>query len=206
MINGLDSSTFILMSEEARENVRQITATGREMGRDPNRLSILGDSLIATPQSLAQWDEGTHNLGEYELAIEDYLRALELSARSFYAKNHLCWDYSLIGQPDVGLEYCNSLLSGYISPDVYDSRGLAHGLLDDYEAEQVGSMRMIYMFILLSHIFFAVLVVPFVLFAFYFALTDRIEKHRKTVRFTLPLWLYVSVTGVLVYLMIRPYY
>jgi putative membrane protein len=81
-----------------------------------------------------------------------------------------------------------------------------NGLLDDYEAEQVGSMRMIYLFILLSHIFLAVLVVPFVLFAFYFALTDRIEKHRKTVRFTLPLWLYVSVTGVLVYLMIRPYY
>ena len=82
----------------------------------------------------------------------------------------------------------------------------SNGMLDDYEAEQVGSMRMIYLFILLSHIFFAVLVVPFVLFAFYFALTDRIEKHRKTVRFTLPLWLYVSVTGVLVYLMIRPYY
>jgi putative membrane protein len=82
----------------------------------------------------------------------------------------------------------------------------SNGLLEDNEAEQVGSMRMIYLFILLSHIFFAVLVVPFVLFAFYFALTDKIEKHRNTVRFTLPIWLYVSISGVVVYLLIRPYY
>ena len=80
------------------------------------------------------------------------------------------------------------------------------GFLDNNEAEQVGSIRMIYLFVLLSHIFLAVIVVPFVLFAFYFALTDKIEKHKKTVRFTLPIWLYVSVSGVLVYLMIKPYY
>jgi putative membrane protein len=81
-----------------------------------------------------------------------------------------------------------------------------NGLLDTAEAEKVGSMRMIYLFVLLSHIFLAVIVVPFVLFAFYYALTDKIEKHKKTVRFTLPIWLYVSVSGVLVYLLIRPYY
>ena len=81
-----------------------------------------------------------------------------------------------------------------------------NGMLDSAEVEQVGTLRIIYLIILLSHIFLAVIVVPFVLFAFYFALTDRIEKHRKTVRFTLPIWLYVSVSGVLVYLLIRPYY
>ena len=82
----------------------------------------------------------------------------------------------------------------------------SNGLLDENEAEQVGFFRMIYLFILLAHIFLAVIVVPFVLFAFYFALTNKIEKHKKTVRFTLPIWLFVSVSGVLVYLMIRPYY
>jgi len=81
-----------------------------------------------------------------------------------------------------------------------------NGFLDENEAGQVGFIRMIYLFILLSHIFLAVIVVPFVLFAFYFALTNKIEKHKKTVRFTLPIWLYVSVSGVLVYLMIKPYY
>lgn len=81
-----------------------------------------------------------------------------------------------------------------------------NGVLDDNEALLVGSTRMVYLIILLSHIAFAAIVVPFILFAFYFALTNKIEKHKKTVRFTLPIWLYVSVSGVVVYFMIRPYY
>jgi len=81
-----------------------------------------------------------------------------------------------------------------------------NGLLDMNERELIGSTRMIYLFVLLSHILLAVIVVPFVLFAFYFALSDKIEKHKKTVRYTLPIWLYVSVSGIVVYLMIRPYY
>jgi putative membrane protein len=81
-----------------------------------------------------------------------------------------------------------------------------NGLLDDQEKLQVGPLRLVYLFILLSHILFAVIVVPFVLFAFYFALTNRFEKHKKIVRYTLPIWLYVSITGVIVYLLIRPYY
>jgi putative membrane protein len=81
-----------------------------------------------------------------------------------------------------------------------------NGILEDQEAASVGAVRTVYLFILLSHIAFAVIVVPFVLFAFFFALTDKIEKHKKTVRFALPIWLYVSVSGVVVYLMIRPYY
>lgn len=80
------------------------------------------------------------------------------------------------------------------------------GMLDEQEKALTGSARGIYLFILLSHILLAVIVVPLVLFAFYFALTDKIVKHKKIVRFTLPVWMYVSVTGVLVYLMIRPYY
>jgi putative membrane protein len=81
-----------------------------------------------------------------------------------------------------------------------------NGALEDHEALLAGSKRKIYLFVLLSHILLAVIVVPFVLFAFYYALTNEIEKHKKTVRYTLPIWLYVSVTGVAVYLMIRPYY
>ena len=79
-------------------------------------------------------------------------------------------------------------------------------ILDIAEAEAIGITRNIYLLVLFSHIVLAVLVVPFVLFAFYFALTDNIQRHKKTVRFALPVWLYVSLTGVLVYWMIRPYY
>ena len=81
-----------------------------------------------------------------------------------------------------------------------------NGILEPVELEEIGSLRSFYLVLLVAHIVLAVFVVPFVLFAFYFALTDRIAKHKKVVRFTLPIWLFVSVSGVLVYLMIRNYY
>jgi len=80
------------------------------------------------------------------------------------------------------------------------------GLLSDFEKLQLGSTRAIYLFLLLSHIVLSIVVVPFVLFAFYYALSDQIDRHRKIVKFTWPIWFYVSVSGVLVYLMISPYY
>lgn len=69
-----------------------------------------------------------------------------------------------------------------------------------------GWIRYVYFFFLLSHILLAFLVVPLVLSAIYFAVSEKLEKHRKIARFTFPVWLYVSVTGVIVYLMISPYY
>lgn len=81
-----------------------------------------------------------------------------------------------------------------------------NGTLEESEKEVIGGMRILYLVILLSHIVLAAIVVPFVLFAFYFALTNKIERHKKIVKFTFPIWLYVSITGVVVYLMISPYY
>ena len=80
------------------------------------------------------------------------------------------------------------------------------GLVDLNELETAGSTRMAYLILLASHIILSILVVPFVLLAFYYALTDQLTKHRKMVRFTYPVWMYVSITGVLVYFMIKPYY
>ena len=80
------------------------------------------------------------------------------------------------------------------------------GQLDTSEKIALGSMRTVYLIILLSHILLAIVVVPFVLLTFYYALTNRFAKHRKIVRFTLPIWLYVSISGVVVYWMISPYY
>jgi putative membrane protein len=67
-------------------------------------------------------------------------------------------------------------------------------------------IRPFYLFILLTHIVLAAIVLPLVLVSFYFGLTGKIEKHRKVSKFTFPVWLYVTVTGVIVYLMISPYY
>lgn len=69
-----------------------------------------------------------------------------------------------------------------------------------------GIARYVYFFLLLSHILLSFVVVPMVLSAMYFAVFDKIEKHKKIVKYTFPIWLYVSVSGVLVYLMISPYY
>jgi putative membrane protein len=67
-------------------------------------------------------------------------------------------------------------------------------------------VRPVYLFILLTHILLAAIVLPMVLISFYYGLTGKLDKHRKLVRFSFPIWLYVTVTGVVVYLMISPYY
>jgi putative membrane protein len=69
-----------------------------------------------------------------------------------------------------------------------------------------GVLRGVYFFILLTHIFLAAIILPFVLFTSYRALIAEWPAHRKIARITWPIWLYVSVTGVIVYLMISPYY
>ncbi len=68
------------------------------------------------------------------------------------------------------------------------------------------SLRPVYLFILISHIVLAAIVLPLVLMSFYYGIQDKREKHRKWVRFSFPIWLYVTTTGVIVYLMISPYY
>ena len=69
-----------------------------------------------------------------------------------------------------------------------------------------GISRIIYFIILFSHIPLAAIILPFILFTAYRALTGEYESHKKLVRITWPVWFYVAVTGVAVYLMISPYY
>jgi putative membrane protein len=70
----------------------------------------------------------------------------------------------------------------------------------------VGAIKLIYLLLLLTHISLAAVTVALVLFTLYFALTGQYAKHKRIARWTFPIWLYVSVTGVIVYLMISPYY
>lgn len=80
------------------------------------------------------------------------------------------------------------------------------GVVDEVEKAAVGSSRMIYYIILGTHIPLAGIILPFILFSAYRALTGEFDKHKKLVRITWPVWFYVAVTGVVVYLMISPYY
>lgn len=81
-----------------------------------------------------------------------------------------------------------------------------NGIVTADEKTLAGPVRMIYYFILLSHIPLAGIILPFILFTAYRSLTGEYEKHKKLARITWPVWLYVAVTGVVVYLMISPYY
>lgn len=69
-----------------------------------------------------------------------------------------------------------------------------------------GIIKYVYYFILLTHILLSVLVIPFVLITYVRAISGNFDAHKKIARITFPLWLYVAVTGVIVYLMIAPYY
>lgn len=80
------------------------------------------------------------------------------------------------------------------------------GLLSDVEKQQAGSLRYIYYFILSSHILLSGIIIPFVLFTMQRAYQEKFDKHRKLARITWPLWLYVSISGVVVYVLISPYY
>ncbi|MCV9932730.1 DUF420 domain-containing protein [Flavobacterium sp. LS1R47] len=69
-----------------------------------------------------------------------------------------------------------------------------------------GAIRYVYFFILISHILLSIAIVPLVLITYVRAIAKNFENHRKIARVTFPLWLYVAITGVIVYLMISPYY
>lgn len=69
-----------------------------------------------------------------------------------------------------------------------------------------GILKYIYFFILITHIMLSVIIIPFVLFTFVRGIAGAYQRHKKLARITYPMWLYVAVTGVIVYLMISPYY
>jgi putative membrane protein len=94
----------------------------------------------------------------------------------------------------------------YFIPDTRYGDLDHNGMLDAAETAAVSGIKPFYLTILLSHIFLAVIVFPMVLLSFYYGWTDQREKHKKLTRFSYPIWLYVTITGVVVYLMISPYY
>jgi len=81
-----------------------------------------------------------------------------------------------------------------------------NGALDEIEKAQAGASRTFYLGLLLSHILLAMAVVPLVVLALFYGLSRSFDCHKKIVRYAYPVWLYVTLSGVAVYLMIRPFY
>lgn len=80
------------------------------------------------------------------------------------------------------------------------------GIVSEAELAEAGIMRLIYFFILITHILLSIVIIPLVLFTYVRALAERFDRHKKLAKITFPIWLYVAITGVIVYIMISPYY
>jgi len=81
-----------------------------------------------------------------------------------------------------------------------------NGKLEPSESALLGASQIVYYAILFTHIVLSIMVIPFVLFTYVKAISGNFKGHRKLARITFPIWLYVAITGVVVYVMISPYY
>lgn len=81
-----------------------------------------------------------------------------------------------------------------------------HGTTAETRFPGTGYIKYFYYFVLISHILLSVFAIPLVLRSFYYGSINDIEKHRKIAKFAFPIWLYVAISGVIVYLIISPYY
>ncbi len=111
-----------------------------------------------------------------------------------------------IRQKNVKLHRATMLSAFLLSSVFLISYVLYHNNAPHTKFGGEGIIKIIYLAILLTHILLAIVVVPFVLLAIYYAWTGQIETHKKIVKYTYPIWSYVAFSGVVVYFMISPYY
>ena len=127
-----------------------------------------------------------------------------VSIKKKFVINHQRWIYLAMG--------CSLLfLLSYVAYHFTTAETLFGDLNKDKvlsieELEIVGKTRYVYLIILLSHIILAAISLPFILLTFVYGYTNQFVKHRKLAKKIFPVWLYVAVTGPIVYLMLKPYY
>ncbi len=118
----------------------------------------------------------------------------------------LVWSWRMIKVRRIDLHKKLNLTAFVLSSLFLLSYVLFHSFGIETRYPEANPLRPFYLTILISHIVLAAIVLPMVLLSFYYALSGQIETHRRLTRWSMPIWLYVTTTGVLVYLMISPYY
>ena len=142
-------------------------------------------------------------------AILNSLAALSLimaiiSIKSGNVINHQRWIYGAMSFSLIFL--LSYVVYHFTTPETKYGDLNNDGFLSQEEKVTAGSMRNTYLFILLSHILLAALSLPFILLNFVYGFTNQFQKHRKLARKVFPVWLYVAITGPVVYILLRPYY
>ena len=150
--------------------------------------------LIYEPQTISTQGNWVYVLPHLNATLNGTTSLLLLAGLYFIRKQQI-------------VNHRNMMVAAFVLGAIFlVSYVLYHGSAPSTSFGGEGVIRTVYYFILISHIILAAVVVPLVLIALYFAVTKRITQHKKIVKFAYPIWLYVSITGVLVYLLIRPYY
>lgn len=111
-----------------------------------------------------------------------------------------------IRQKNIQAHKSTNIVTFILSSIFLVSYVLFHYFVDDTTFPSDNPLKPLYLSILIPHIILAALVLPLILLSFYHGLKMNVQKHKKLVRFAYPIWLFVTVSGVVVYLMIAPYY
>ncbi len=152
---------------------------------------ILNRKVLPTPAVMPSW---TYSLPLLNAFINGTCTVLLLLSLYF------------IRSKNIAAHKVTNLSTFVLSSVFLISYILFHWLAKDTHYPEDAPFRAFYFTILISHIILAALVLPLILISFYRGLQMQVELHKKIVRFAYPIWLYVTITGVIVYLMISPYY
>ena len=167
-------------------------------------LTIIGILSVAVPVLVAVllFLPQTGKLGDFDVSFIPHLNAVLNSATAI----SLLFGLYFIKQKKIAYHRTAMLSAVGLS-----SLFLIFYVTYHYQAPHtsfggVGIMKTIYFAILIPHIILAAIIVPLVLLSVYFAMSEQISKHKSLVKWTYPIWLFVAVSGVVVYFMISPYY
>jgi putative membrane protein len=187
-----------------------------ENERIVNAVIILTSVLIPSIVFLLIFSPQSGKLGDFDVRFLPHLNAVLNSSVSFSLiiaflaiknKNYRMHRNMMLSAVFLSCIFLISyLVYHFQSEQLFFGDADFNKIVDEKEKSAVGFLRPVYFFVLLTHIVLSVVVVPLVLFALFFAFGEQRQKHRKIVRFAYPLWLYVAVSGVSVYLFMLPYY
>ena len=187
-------------------------------GKDRTYMNIIGVLSVAIPVVVAFliFIPQTGKLGDFDVtflphfnAVLNSATALCLAVGYYFTKTgkynaHRTMMLSAFALSSLFL--VSYVLYHFQAPSTKFGDSNGDSILSADEIEGVGGLRYMYLALLLTHIAAATIIVPLVLRSIYFGLTKQNERHRKVSAFTFPIWMFVAVSGVIVYLLISPYY
>ena len=164
--------------------------------------------FTVVPKSAGQLPAFTH-YQPFLHAILNSLTAVALMFSLYFIKQKNIAAHRALNMTAMGLSalfLVSYVVYHVLAPEVKFGDADHNGVVDAAEKAAIGTTRLLYLLLLLTHIVLAASILPFILFTFIRGYLMQIPEHRRIARWTYPIWLYVAVTGVIVYLMLEPYY